>query len=104
MEECMTPDRRELDMQVTETDAIEKVTADLGLRGEGKRYYCPGCQPVKHNEPDDHPEMVIKDGWFHCFRCDAQGDIVGLVKLAKRCGLETAMEWLEQETTGIREH
>ncbi len=97
----MTPDRRELDMQVSRTDAIEKVTADLGLKGEGTRYYCPGCQAAGTAEPEDLPELVIKEGWFHCFRCDAQGDIVGLVKLAKGCGLETAMEWLEKEA-GIR--
>ncbi len=97
----MNPERRELDKQLTRTDAIEKVTADLGLQGEGTHYYCPGCQAAKPLQADERPEMVIKDGWFHCYRCDAQGDIVGLVKLARGCGLETAMEWLEREA-GIK--
>lgn len=87
-------DRRELDLQATEGDTIEKVTADLGLKGVGKHFFCPGCQPLN----EGRPEMVIKEGAFQCFRCGARGDVVGLVKLARGCDLETAMEWLARET------
>lgn len=95
----MIEDRRELDLQVTASDAIAKVTADLGLKRVGKHFFCPGCQPAA----EGRPEMVIKDGHFQCFRCGAQGDVVGLVKLARGCDLETAMEWLSRET-GRREN
>jgi hypothetical protein len=46
-----------------------------------------------------NPELAIGDGHFECFRCGARGDVVGLVKLARKCDLETAITWLEQETT-----
>lgn len=90
----MIEDRRELDLHATETTTIEKVTADLGLKGVGRHFFCPGCQP----SAEGRPEMVIKEGHFQCFRCGAQGDVVGLVKLARGCDLETAMEWLARET------
>lgn len=95
----MTEDRRELDLQFTKTDLIAKVCADLGLKGSGKHFFCPGCQPTGEGQP----EMVIKAGEFHCFRCSARGDVVGLVKLARGCDLESAMQWLEREKGAERQ-
>lgn len=90
----MTVDRREWDELVTERHAVDKVAMDLGLERRGGHYFCPGCQP----EGRGTPEMVIKEGHFRCFRCDARGDVVGLVKLARHCDLEAAIAWLERET------
>ncbi len=89
----MIDDRREVDLQVTDRRTVERVAADLGLRGQGKHYFCPGCQPTGEGAP----EMVIKSGQFNCFRCGAQGDVVGLVKLARNCDLQAAIDWLEGE-------
>lgn len=94
----MTDDRREVDLQVADRRTVEKVAADLGLRGEGKHYFCPGCQAAG----EGRPEMVIKGGQFHCFRCGAEGDVVGLVKLARGCDLNSAIEWLEEEREPLR--
>jgi len=88
-------DRREIDMQVSDRPTLEKVACDLGLSGTGKHYFCPGCQPL----PQGNPEMIIQGGDFQCFRCGARGDVVGLVKLARRCDLPTAIDWLEKERT-----
>ncbi|MBE0599460.1 MAG: hypothetical protein IH614_19645 [Desulfuromonadales bacterium] len=89
----MIDDRREVDLQVSDRPTVERVAADLGLKGEGKHYFCPGCQPTAAGTP----EMVIKGGQFHCFRCDTQGDLVGLVKLARNCDLQAAIDWLGKE-------
>lgn len=86
-------ERREMDLQVTGGDTVEKVAADLGLTRAGKHFFCPGCQPTG----EGFPELVIKGGHFHCFRCGAGGDVVGLVKMARGCGMEEAIDWLERE-------
>ncbi|BCR04790.1 hypothetical protein DESUT3_18590 [Desulfuromonas versatilis] len=90
----MTEDRRSWDLQVERSHAVEKVAADLGLLGAGRHFFCPGCQP----DGTGTPELVIKGGDFQCFRCGAQGDVVGLVKLAKNCDLDAAIAWLARET------
>ncbi|WP_305045598.1 CHC2 zinc finger domain-containing protein [Geoalkalibacter sp.] len=86
-------DRRHMDELVTRRHAIERVAEDLGLKREGKHFYCPACHPGA----DCKPDLVIKDGRFQCFRCGALGDVVGLVKLARQCDLESALEWLSRE-------
>lgn len=89
----MTDQRREWDERVEQRPGAEKVAADLGLRKKGRHFFCPGCQP----DGLEGPEMVIKKGHFQCFRCGVQGDVVGLVKLARQCGTEEAIAWLEKE-------
>ncbi|WP_305042787.1 CHC2 zinc finger domain-containing protein [Geoalkalibacter sp.] len=83
-------DRQHMDELVSRRHLIEKVAEDLGLKREGKHFFCPSCH-------DAQPEMVIKDGRFQCFRCGVVGDVVGLVKLARHCDLENALEWLSRE-------
>jgi len=90
----MTLERKTMDELVSRRHAVEKVAGDLGLVQKGAHYYCPGCQPRRQGTP----ELVIKDGHFQCFRCAASGDVVGLVKLARGCDLDTAIAWLERET------
>ena len=90
----MTVDRREVDSRLADRGSVHHVTALLGLQGEGQHFFCPGCQPAGEGTP----ELLIKDGHFECFRCGALGDVVGLVKLARNCDLDTALGWLEQET------
>lgn len=86
-------ERRKMDELVAQRHTIEHVAEDLGLRREGTHYYCPGCQP----DAFKGPELVIKDGRFQCFRCSVVGDVVGLVKLARQCDLDSALAWLERE-------
>ena len=93
----MTVERKTMDDLVSRRHAAEKVASDLGLVRQGAHFFCPGCQPRRQGTP----EMVIKDGQFRCFRCDAQGDVVGLVKLARGCDLDAAIAWLERETDKV---
>jgi hypothetical protein len=86
--------RQEIDRQISDRRTVEKVAEDLGIAGRGQHFFCPGCQPLQTGTP----EMVIKSGHFQCFRCGAAGDVVGLVKLARRCDLQAAIHWLEGET------
>ena len=86
--------RHEWDDRIKDWPTIRKIAEDLGLAGEGHHFYCPGCQPLRSGRP----ELAIGDGHFECFRCGARGDVVGLVKLARKCNLETAIAWLANET------
>jgi hypothetical protein len=90
----MPDNRREWDDRIRDPAAVRKIAADLGIFGSGKHFFCPGCQP----EGGETPELVIQNGGFQCFRCGAIGDVVGLVKLARGCDLESAIDWLAEET------
>ena len=90
----MTDLRHRWDQRITDWPTVSKIASDLGMRGHGKHFYCPGCQPAGGSSP----ELKIHDGGFECFRCGMRGDIVGLVKLANNCDLEEAIHWLESET------
>jgi len=90
----MPDNRREWDERIRDPADVRKIATDLGISGRGKHFFCPGCQP----EGGKTPELVIQNGSFICFRCGARGDVVGLVKLARRCDLETAIDWLATET------
>ncbi len=90
----MTETRREWDDRIRDRAAVCRIAADLGIRGGGKHFFCPGCQP----EEGETPELVIQNGGFQCFRCGANGDVVGLVKLARGCDLDSAIDWLKAET------
>lgn len=90
----MTDLRHQWDSRIRDWPTIRKIAGDLGLTGEGHHFFCPGCQPLKKGPP----ELSIGDGHFECFRCGARGDVVGLVKLARKCDLEAAVAWLSEET------
>jgi hypothetical protein len=90
----MTDLRQEWDDRIRDWPTIRKIAIDLGLTGKGHHFYCPGCQPLRTGTP----ELAIGDGHFECFRCGSRGDVVGLVKLARKCDLETAIAWLARET------
>ena len=86
--------RHQWDNRLHDWPTIHKVASNLGLTGSGHHFFCPGCQPTGGKQP----ELVIHDGNFQCFRCGARGDVVGLVKLARKCDVESAIAWLEQQT------
>jgi hypothetical protein len=94
----MPEDRRQWDERVRDQAAVQKIAGDLGLRGSGRHFFCPGCQP----EGGETPELAIQAGGFECFRCGARGDVVGLVKLARGCDLDQAIAWLASETEEAR--
>jgi len=92
------PDRDHLDA-LKQAAQGARVAAALGLRGRGRRYFCPVCQAdgVPHRTPD----LSVGDRGFACFKCGAKGDLVKLVELAAGLDFAGAVAWLERET-GIR--
>lgn len=90
---------------MTDHDHIDalKVAADplrvavaLGLQGQGKRFFCPACQPDGGKTPD----LVIGDKGFTCHKCGIKGDLLKLVEVAGNMDFPSAVAWLES-LTGI---
>jgi hypothetical protein len=79
-----------------ETADLRQVAARLGLRQEGKHYFCPKCQVSDNAEPDQKPELVILDRVFLCDRCGTGGDALTLIRLVRGGGLQGTIEYLEQ--------
>ena len=75
----------------------ERVAAALGLRGRGRRFFCPACQPDGGKTPD----LAVRDKGFTCHKCGLKGDLLKLVEVAGRLAFPDAVRWLERET-GIR--
>jgi len=74
-----------------------RVAADLGLRGRGRRFFCPVCQPDGGKTPD----LSVTDKGFVCFKCGQKGDLLKLVEVAGKKDFPSAVAWLES-LTGIR--
>ena len=87
------PERRHLEELKAAADGLE-VAAALGLRGRGKRFFCPSCQPQGGKTPD----LAILDKGFRCHKCGAKGDLLKLVMFALKVDFMKAVEVLERET------
>ena len=87
------PERSHLEELKAAADGL-KVAAALGLRGRGKRFFCPSCQPQGGKTPD----LAILDKGFCCHKCGAKGDLLELVMLAGKVDFMKAVEVLERET------
>ena len=74
-----------------------RVAAYLGLRGRGRRFFCPLCQPDGGKTPD----LSVTDKGFVCFKCGQKGDLLKLVEVAGKKDFPSAVAWLES-LTGIR--
>ena len=74
-----------------------RVAAALGLRGRGRRFFCPACQPDGGKTPD----LAVRDKGFICHKCGQKGDLVKLVEVAGKKTFPDAVAWLES-LTGIR--
>lgn len=75
-------------------NSVEGVTRRLGIQGQGKRLWCPSCQPggaSQHKTPD----LALYDGGFKCWKCGASGDVIALVQLARKSSFKDALEWLD---------
>jgi len=73
-----------------------RVAATLGLQGQGKRFFCPVCQPQGGKTPD----LSIRDKGFVCFKCGLKGDLLKLIEIAGNMDFPSAVAWLES-LTGI---
>jgi len=74
-----------------------RVAVALGLRGKGRRFFCPSCQADGGKTPD----LSVNAKGFNCFKCGLKGDLLKLIQVAGRLDFPAAVAWLEHET-GIR--
>lgn len=74
-----------------------RVAVALGLRGKGRRFFCPSCQADGGKTPD----LSVNAKGFNCFKCGLKGDLLKLIQVAGRLDFPGAVAWLERET-GIR--
>jgi len=82
--------------KLKEATDLRQVAAHLGLRPEGKRYFCPRCQTPDTTSPEQKPELVILDRVFLCDRCGTGGDVLTLIRIVRGGGLQGTIEYLEQ--------
>jgi DNA primase len=75
-----------------------RLASALGLKGRGRRYFCPACQAAGGRTPDLAPSAK----GFICHKCGAKGDLVALVQLALGCDFPAALDWLAVETNHPR--
>ncbi len=75
----------------------DRVAADLGLRGRGRRFFCPSCQPDGGKTPD----LSVRGEGVHCWKCGWKGDLLKLIEVTAKVDFQGAVAWLENQT-GIR--
>jgi hypothetical protein len=62
----------------------------LGLRADGKRYFCPACQC--DGAPHSDGDFSIEAG-FRCHKCGWKGDGLELVRMVKGCDFPAAVKY-----------
>ena len=92
----MGTDRNHVVKLKTAADPV-RVADALGLRGRGKRYFCPACQPDGGKTPD----LAVRAEYFKCHKCGLKGDLLKLVQIAGGLDFPSAVRWLE-DLTGVR--
>ena len=88
-------DRDHLDRLKDAADP-QRVADALGLRGRGKRYFCPACQSdgLAHRTPD----LAVGDKGFTCHKCGLKGDLLKLIEVTAGLDFIGAVRWLEGHT------
>ncbi len=92
----MTDGKEHLDTLKDAADPV-RVADALGLRGKGRRFFCPSCQADGGKSPD----LSVNAKGFNCFKCGLKGDLLKLIQVAGRLDFPAAVAWLERET-GVR--
>jgi DNA primase len=82
---------RELVDKIRGEVKVEELAKELGFyiegKGEQKRILCPFHDDTK-------PSLVLYEDHYHCYTCDAHGDMFDLVKHEKKLSFKEAVEWL----------
>lgn len=75
---------------------MEDAAKIIGLKGQGRRFFCPGCQKAGGKTPD----LQLYDKGFKCFKCGQGGDIIDLFVLAGRSKADAIAEM--ESMSGVR--
>lgn len=80
----------------TITDTIrQSVSARDAAQALGIRVNRQGrCQCPIHSGTDYNMRLYPGDGGYHCFVCNASGDVIHLVENVQQCSFLSAVEWL----------
>jgi len=70
------------------------IATGFGLRGHGRRFFCPKCQP----EGGKTPDLDVFDKGFRCYKCGLTGDVIDLVALASGMSRGDAIRWMENRS------
>lgn len=73
--------------------------AALGLRADGKRYFCPTCQNDGGRHADG--DLSVEAG-FRCHKCGWSGDGFDLVRQVRACDFPGAVEFV-RNVYGVRD-
>jgi len=71
-----------------------EIAVAFGLRGKGKRFFCPTCQPDGGKSPD----LAVFDQGFKCYKCGLTGDVIDLIVLAGAMSKAGAIAYLETQS------
>lgn len=66
---------------------IEEIAQFLGIEIKQHKAIC-----FMHNDTD--PSLSFKNNKYHCFGCNAHGDVIALVQVKLKCNFLEACKWL----------
>ena len=55
-----------------------------------RRDQLEGCCPLHHGEREDAFHVSLSKNVFHCFACDAKGNVLDFVAAMERCSIREA--------------
>lgn len=86
---------RDIKEAVGVEEYLEYMGADVPPSGHGwsdwQALRCPF-----HDDSNDSASVNQDKGYFKCHACDAEGDIIDLVKLGEGLNTREAMEWISK--------
>jgi DNA primase catalytic core len=79
----------------SQVDIVEVATTLNCLPEHKSGSYYRGMCPGNHDSKDGQCFVLWPDiQAFRCYHCDASGDVISLVMLARKCDFQRAVEWL----------
>jgi hypothetical protein len=74
---------------IKEKVSMEELLEKYGIHRERKNYLCPF-------HPDKKPSAGIdRNGWFHCFSCGVNYNVIEFVKAYEKCDIKTAIQKID---------
>lgn len=98
---------RETKARVKVADVLDRLGAQFYAESyaawdDEVRFYCPFCEDLDSDKPAGRANDM--KGVWHCFACNAGGDIFTAVQKARGVGFDEALQWvLDQFPVEVRE-
>lgn len=88
-------DKKEIIREQANFERLVRRATDVKGR-QGRRKKAQVCCPF-HDDNDPSMSVDFEEGLYHCFACDAGGDIFQWVMRTRGVTFPRAMEWLIEE-------